>query len=170
MRVLLTGMSGTGKSTLVAELRCRGVLAYDADEDGFSEPRGTGRWGWRRAAVADLLERHTEGLLCFAGCSEEQADLPFDHRVLLTAPEAVLIERLRARTNNPYGRTADELAQILGDRAEIEPRLRRTADLVLDSTVSPAQLADAVLSSVGPASPPAPGTATPAADAASGGS
>ena len=152
MRILLTGMSGTGKSTLVAELRTRGVTAYDADEDGFSEPRGNGRWGWRRAAVAALLERHTEGLLCFAGCSEEQADLPFDYRVLLTAPEAVLIERLRARTNNPYGHTDDELAQILADRAEIEPLLRRTADLVLVSTASPSQLADAVLSSVAPAS------------------
>ena len=65
----------------------------------------------------------------------------------------MLIERLRARTNNPYGRTDDELAQILGDRAEIEPLLRRTADLVLESTASPAQLADAVLSSVAPASP-----------------
>ena len=172
MRVLLTGMSGTGTSTLVAELRRRGVTAYDADDDddGFSEPRGNGRWGWRRAAVAALLERHTEGLLCFAGCSEEQADLPFDYRVLLTAPEAVLIERLRTRTHNPYGRTDAELAQILSDRAEVEPRLRRTADLVLESTVSPARLADAVLSSVGPSSPPAPGTATPAVDAANGGS
>ena len=171
MRILLTGMSGTGKSTLVAELRTRGVTAYDADEDGFSEPRGAGRWGWRRAAVADLLERHTEGLLCFAGCSEEQADLPFDYRVLLTAPEAVLIERLRTRTNNPYGRTDAELAQILSDRAEIEPLLRRTSDLVLTSTASPGQLADAVLSSVAPSSlrgsrwrsTPGPASSRPAA-------
>ena len=61
MRVLLTGMSGTGKSTLVAELRRRGVTAYDADEDGFSEPRGAGRWGWRRAAVAELLAGTPKG-------------------------------------------------------------------------------------------------------------
>ena len=146
------------------------MLAYDADEDGFSEPRGDGRWGWRRAAVADLLAAHTEGLLCFAGCSEEQADLPFDYRVLLTAPDAVLIERLRAGPTTPTGARTQERAQILGDRAEIEPLLRRTADLILESTASPERLADAVLSSVGPSSPRAPGTATPAADAASGGS
>ncbi|MDA0168507.1 AAA family ATPase [Solirubrobacter taibaiensis] len=170
MRVLLTGMSGSGKSTLVAELRRRGVVAYDADEDGFSEVREHGRWGWRRAAVEELLASHTEGLLCFAGCSEEQAHLPFDYRVLLTVPEAVLIERLRSRTNNPYGQTDEERAQILSDRDEVEPLLRRTADLILESTASPAHLADAVLSSVGPSSPRAPGTRTPAADAASGGS
>jgi predicted ATPase len=43
--VLLTGMSGAGKSTLVAELRRRGCAAFDADDDGFSEPRDEGPWG-----------------------------------------------------------------------------------------------------------------------------
>ena len=148
MRVLLTGMSGTGKSTLVHELRRRGLAAYDADEDGFSEPRGHGRWGWRRDVVARLLADHGEGLLFFAGCSEEQADLPFDFRVLLTAPEPVLVSRLSVRTDNPYGQTAAELAQVLGDRDEIEPLLVRSADLVLTSTAPPAQLADAVLARI----------------------
>ena len=36
MRILLTGMSESGKSTLVQELRRRGYAAYDADDDGFS--------------------------------------------------------------------------------------------------------------------------------------
>jgi hypothetical protein len=40
-------MSGAGKSSLVLELRKRGYVAYDADDDGFSEPRQNGRWGWR---------------------------------------------------------------------------------------------------------------------------
>ena len=148
MRVLLTGVSGTGKSTLVQELRRRGVVAYDADDDGFSEPRESGRWAWHRELVAELLAGHTEGLLFFAGCSEEQIDLPFDYRVLLTAPEAVLVGRLRTRTSNAYGRTSEELTQVLGDRAEVEPLLRRAADLVLTSTASPARLADALLARV----------------------
>lgn len=148
VRVLLTGTSGTGKSTLVQELRRRGFVAYDADDDGFSEPRGSGRWGWRRDLVAALLGAHTEGLLFFAGCSEEQAYLPFDFRVLLTAPEALLVSRLCARTGNAYGQTSAELAQVLGDRAEVEPLLRRAADLVLTSTAPPADLADAVLARI----------------------
>src|SRR3954469_23369524 len=88
MRVLLTGMSGTGKSALVQELRRRGYAAHDAD-DGFSEPRADGRWGWRGDLVAELLADPPEGLLFFAGCSEEQVELPFDYRVVLTAPEPV---------------------------------------------------------------------------------
>jgi shikimate kinase len=148
VRVLITGMSGAGKSTLVRELRRRGHAAYDADDDGFSEPRADGRWGWRADLVADLLARHPSGLLFFAGCSEEQRDLPFDRRVLLTAPEPVLVARLRTRATNPYGRDATERAQVLADLAEVEPALRRTADLVLATTAPPSQVADAVLTHV----------------------
>ena len=116
MRVLLTGMSGTGKSTLVHELRRRGYVAFDADADGFSEPRADGRWGWRAELVAELLARSPDRPSFFAGCSEEQAELPFDYRVLLTAPRSVLVQRLRTRTNNAYGHDSDELSQVLADR------------------------------------------------------
>ncbi len=144
MRVLLTGMSGTGKSTLIQELRRRGYPAHDAD-DGFAEPRADGRWAWRTALVVNLLDRAPDGLLFFAGCSEEQANLPFDYRVLLTAPRSVLVGRLRTRTNNSYGRDELELAQILTDLDEVEPLLRRSADLILSATAPTAQLADSLL-------------------------
>src|SRR6478752_4457093 len=136
-------MSGTGKSTLVHELRRRGHTALDADEDGYSEPRADGRWGWRADRVAALLAQPHDGPAFFAGCSEEQADLPFGARVLLTASEPVLIERLRTRGG--YGSDDQTLAQVLDDVVEVEPLLRRSADVVLTTTVPVAELADAVL-------------------------
>lgn len=147
MRVLVTGMSGTGKSTLTCELRRRGYVAYDADDDHFSEPRADGRWGWRVDAVAELLARDHE-LLFFAGCSEEQIQLPFDYRVLLTTPRATLIDRLRTRTENGYGRAGVELAQVLSDLDEVEPLLRRRAQLVLATTETPAAVADRLLDAI----------------------
>ena len=81
----------------------------------------------------------------FAGCSEEQAALPFDYRVLLTAPRPVIVERLRTRTNNTYGRDHDELSQVLTDLVEVEPLLRRSADLVLSTTTPAAETADVLL-------------------------
>jgi shikimate kinase len=89
----------------------------------------------------------------FAGCSEEQAELPFDYRVLLTAPEPVLVERLRTRTNKSYGRDEGELSQVLADLAEIGPLFRRSADLVLVTTESPARIADDLLRRVAELSP-----------------
>ena len=144
MRVLLTGMSGTGKSTLVRELRRRGYAAHDAD-NGFAEPRADGRWGWRIDSVAALLAEAPDQLLFFAGCSEEQAELPFDYRVLLTAPRSVLVRRLRTRTGNAYGRDDSELRQVLADLVEIEPLLQRSADVVLTTTAPPAEIADVLL-------------------------
>ena len=147
VRVLVTGMSGTGKSTLVRELRRRGFKAYDADDDGFSEPRGDGRWGWRVERVADVLKEGETApdLLFFAGCSEEQATLPFDYRVLLTAPSEILLQRLTARSTNAYGRSAEERAQVLADLADVEPLLRRSADLILVTTEPTPLIADALL-------------------------
>jgi GTPase SAR1 family protein len=146
MRVLLTGMSGSGKSTLVHELRRRGYAAYDADDDGFSEPRADGRWGWRAAAVASLLAQTPDGdLLFFAGCSEEQIEMPFDYRVVLTVPEDEIVMRLRTRTSNAYGRKPAERRQVLTDLAHVEPLLRRSAELVLSTTAPVAEVADRLL-------------------------
>ena len=146
MRVLLTGMSGSGKSTLVQELRRRGYAAYDADDDGFSEPRAEGRWGWRADAVASLLARVPDrALLFFAGCSEEQIEMPFDYRVVLMVPDDEMVVRLRTRTSNPYGRTPAERKQVLADSALVEPLLRRSADLVLITTPPVAEVADRLL-------------------------
>jgi dephospho-CoA kinase len=156
MRVLLTGMSGTGKSALVHELRRRGYRAYDADEDGFSEPRSDGRWGWRSDLVAALLAQHTEGPLFFAGCSEEQRELPFDYRVLLTAPRSVLVDRLRTRTGNTYGHATGELMNVLADLADVEPALRRSADLILTTTAPVSEVADALTARIAAFRRPSP--------------
>jgi hypothetical protein len=136
-------------------------VAYDADEDGFSEPRADGRWGWRTELVSELLARPPDRLLFFAGCSEEQIALPFDYRVLLTAPTSVLVGRLNTRTGNPYGRDAAERAQVLADVAEVEPLLRRSADLVLDTTTSPAHVADILLERIAHLTPDAARRAVP---------
>ena len=60
----------------------------------------------------------------------------------------MLIERLRTRTTNGYGRSDGELAQVLADLEEIEPLLRRSADLVLVTTEPTPLIADALLSHV----------------------
>jgi len=149
MRVLITGMSGTGKSTLVRELRRRGHTAYDADDDGYSGPRADGRWGWRADAVTSLLARTPQDdLLFFAGCSEEQIEMPFDYRLLLTTPEHEILNRLEARSSNTYGHKPAERAQVLADLAHIEPLLRRSADLELSTTRPVAKVAEHLLAHV----------------------
>jgi len=138
-------MSGTGKSTVVGELRRRGYTAYDADEDGFSEPRSEGAWGWQVDKIRDLFARCQSHLLFFAGCSDEQALFDFDLKVLLTAPEPLMRERLRTRQTNQYGRDEGEMERILADLRQVEPLLRQTADLVVETTQPVGEVADRIL-------------------------
>jgi dephospho-CoA kinase len=145
VRVLITGMSGTGKSTVVAALRGRRQVAYDVD-DGLSDfDPSDARWHWRTSEVRRLLEAADGSRIYLAGCSEEQTMFRWDAVILLTAPEAVMLERLRTRPGNTYGRSGCEQAQVLADLADVEPLLRRSADLVIDTTQPLASVVDQVL-------------------------
>lgn len=155
-RVLLTGMSGTGKSTVVAELAARGYKAIDLDEDGLSElvvvpgdeltGVGSGQdWVWREEAVASLLSTEDADVLFAGGCSPNQGQFRFDHVVLLSAPAQVIAERLATRTTNSFGKDPGELARTLELQETIEPLIREEADLELDTTASLDETVDAVL-------------------------
>jgi shikimate kinase len=140
-------MSGTGKSTLVQELARRGFKAYDADYDGLSElvdvPLGevTGvgpgkDWVWREDRIQALLSGEDSDVLFLAGCSPNQHKFYsfFDHIVLLSAPPQLLVERLRNRSSNPFGKHPDEVARTLELQKTVEPALRRSAGLEIDTS------------------------------------
>jgi dephospho-CoA kinase len=128
-RVLLTGMSGTGKSSVVRELIARGYKAVDTD-DGWCEPLPDGRQQWREDAIEELLDTEDADVLFVAGCEENQVRFHprFDHIVLLSAPLETLVERLSTRTTNSFGRSPAERQRVLDDVATVEPLLRGVAD------------------------------------------
>jgi dephospho-CoA kinase len=145
-RVLLTGMSGTGKSSVVRALAARGYKAVDTD-DGWSEPLPDGRQQWREDAIDRLLDTEDADVLFVAGCEENQAQFHprFDHIVLLSAPVETLLERVATRTGNPYGKSPDELSRILDDLENVEPLLRRVADHEIRTTVPLDEIVEDVL-------------------------
>jgi dephospho-CoA kinase len=158
-RILLTGMSGAGKSTLIGELAARGYKAVDADCDEFSEwvecsddPSVAGSpveanrdWVWRADRIQALLSTADADVLFLSGCASNMGQFlsQFDHIVLLSAPADVIIERLKTRTNNPYGKHPDEVARVLALQETVEPLLRRAAGYEIDTS---ARLDDVVAS------------------------
>lgn len=145
-KVLVTGMSGTGKSTAVEALGRRGHRAVDTDTDDWSHwvtlPDGSSDWVWREDTVTELLTGHRDGSLFVAGCKTNQGRFYplFDHIVLLSAPAEVLLARIAERSDNPYGKRPEERALILEHLAVVEPLLRATATLEIDATAPLAEV------------------------------
>jgi broad-specificity NMP kinase len=136
-RILVTGMSGTGKSTALHELRRRGFEVIDTDEPGWTEWRDEdGGYVWREERIAELLAGDGTGTLYVSGTVSNQGRFypRFDAVVLLTAPADVLLSRIESRTTNDYGKTADERDLILVHLAEVEPLLRATCTHEIDPT------------------------------------
>jgi dephospho-CoA kinase len=140
VRVLVTGMSGTGKTTVLDELRRRGHLTVDTDYDGWELPDGT----WDETRMDRLLEDHSAVVV--SGTVENQGRFynRFDHVVLLSAPLDVLMDRVQARTNNTYGKTPEQRAEVELYSQTVEPLLRASATLELDGQRPVAELCDAI--------------------------
>jgi dephospho-CoA kinase len=139
-RVLLTGMSGTGKTTVLHELRRRGHLTVDTDYDGWVGTNGL----WDEARMARLLA--STPAVIVSGTVDNQGRFydRFDHIVLPSAPVDVLIERVSKRTNNTYGNDPKEQADIASYLETVEPLLRRGSTLELDGRLSTSELADSI--------------------------
>jgi dephospho-CoA kinase len=139
-KVLVTGMSGTGKSSALRLLAARGHRTVDTDTDAWSYwvtlPDGSPDWIWREDAINDLLRSHVDGSLFVAGCKTNQGRFysDFDHVVLLSAPVDLLFTRIAARKDNPYGKTSAEQEMILRHVAEVEPLLRASATIEIDTS------------------------------------
>lgn len=146
--VLITGMSGTGKSTLLQELAVRGHQVVDTDTGGWivdqQTPYGV-EPAWDLDRIRALLEAHLTGWLFVAGCVANQGLIydRFDRIVLLSAPVDVVLARVRNR-KNPFGSAAEDRARIAEDLTEFEPALRAGADHEIVTTAPLAVVVAAV--------------------------
>ena len=133
--VFVTGMSGTGKSSALAELARRGHRVVDTDYGGWTDETGPERL-WREDRIAALLDQHDDGALFISGCVPNQGTFypRFDAVVLLSAPVDVILERVTTRHTNDYGKTDAERDLIAQDLAAVEPLLRAGATAEIDAT------------------------------------
>ncbi len=137
--IYITGLAGSGKSTICEELKKRGFEAHDADKEGFNRwcNRITGRarvkwtinknqvkteewskrysWNTSRTKVERLAKKARNKLIFLCGISANEEivwDL-FSKVICLVVNEPTLRNRIAARTSNDYGKAPHELKNLL---------------------------------------------------------
>jgi shikimate kinase len=139
-------MSGAGKSTLLTSLSALGYPTVDTDYDDWHLPSGL----WDEPRMDALLAR--QATVAVSGTAENQGCFydRFEHVVYLVAPLDVLLARAAGRTDNPYGRSPEDQAEIARYVAEVEPRIRRGASVELDARRPVGELGREVVRLLGP--------------------
>lgn len=142
-------MSGTGKSSVIRALAARGLKAIDTDWNPDWESVGTdgGEWVWREDRIQLLLDEEDADALFVSACVSNQGKFydRFDQVILLSAPESITVRRLTDRTDNPYGKRPEEIADVLGYKATVEPVLRRSASAEIDTSIPLEEVVSTVL-------------------------
>jgi broad-specificity NMP kinase len=164
MRFLVTGPPGSGKSAVAAELTRRGLYALDTDEipdlTGWDD-RLTGRpaigiehpidlkryaWNWRTPALLELLRPDDRDVFVCAVTSNMEYLLHLFDRVFALQVEASdLVERLRRRTNNLYGKHPNELASVLEQYEQSQAFWRAYGATMINASRPVADVVDAIL-------------------------
>ena len=169
MLIYVTGVSGTGKSALCAELVARGYDPRDADRgiggwfrigdgvevarpsvDGYrtQEWYAVHQWGYSVERVARFASEVSDGVgfLCGSGANENEIWPLINKPFYLDVDEATLRERLATRTSNDFGKTEYELRNILEWHRNMAANARRFGIEKLDASRPVVEIADELLS------------------------
>lgn len=156
----VTGLSGTGKSTILGELRARGCHARGVDEDGYADwinritgrpdpfPRGEQGFDFHAWYAAhywvlsvkriSVLSRAAIRLgepvfLCGSANGDDIVWQLFDKVIALVADERTLRQRIAARPDG-FGTAPGELADVLFWHAGFETAYRAFGATIVDAT------------------------------------
>ncbi|MEJ0073134.1 MAG: AAA family ATPase, partial [Candidatus Saccharibacteria bacterium] len=168
MNFLITGISGTGKSTLARTISELGYHAVDVDAEtdiagsvnihtGLREvvpdPRPIDwrpghQWLWDGDKLKSYFEhQHDDIFLC--GNAENQTDFYrfFAKVFVLTIDNEALTQRLTTRTNNSYGKHPHELASALEYNQQFTKDALDAGALPIDAALASEAIARQIIAS-----------------------
>jgi adenylate kinase family enzyme len=166
--ILVTGISGAGKSTARKELIHRGYEVHGIDEDGIARwvnkltGAVTGRvdasarspgftqgndWMVDPECVRQLAQSAQDRpvFLCGAVANEIEVWNLFNTVVLLSIDEATMRDRVAQRTTNDFGKNPHELELMLKWRRTIDDDYRRYGAVIIDAMRPVAEVVDEIV-------------------------
>lgn len=166
--VLITGMSGAGKSTIAEVLARRGLASLDADGDPFLARSvdldgnvvedeaipdfawlARHHWAWDPSRLDELIRAAAPATLYVCGGAENELELVgrFTQVFLLELDEPTMLARLDAPSrDNDWGRIGDTREYLRRRLPVVQGRLRASGATPIDARQPLAQVVDAILS------------------------
>ncbi len=169
MRILITGISGTGKTTTLAELQKHGYAVIDLDATGICK--------WKNKETQEVTEYGPDGrdlewlnlhgwycdiptLQKLLSCIREDKDVfvaaiaenieevakEFNRVFVLNTSDEVIRERLNTRTNNHFAKKEEEQNFIFEQSRYLMSKLKDFIEVNVDKT--PAEITDYILNNL----------------------
>lgn len=153
--ILITGVAGSGKSSVCEELRKRGYKAYDIENiHGLFNMvhKKTGKiadkydndnlewvkqhdWICNKNKLQELVGKNAKGIVFYCGTASNLDELLFlfDKIFLLKVSPKILRERLNTRKSNDFGRTSEVQEWILEWKDWWENHMREKGAIIIDA-------------------------------------
>lgn len=154
--ILITGIAGTGKTSIISFLKQQGYAAYSIEDiKGICRMinRETSEiitheislnletlkkydWICDIKAVQDLMQQNRDGLVFYSGTAANIDDLLslFDQIILLQADKKELSRRLTERVNNHFGKSKEVQDWLFDQQIERDKALIQKGALPIDAT------------------------------------
>jgi dephospho-CoA kinase len=155
MAVLISGIAGSGKSTIARYLSLIGLEAYGIEDmNGMFKAcrKDTGElfkdydpsnmdhvqnmmWGCDVDLLKGLIENQKNEIAFYAGVTFDMDEIIplFDKFILLSASPEVLHRRLCTRAERQYGGTEEVRQKVLQVKDDFEQRMRKKGAIVVNA-------------------------------------
>ena len=167
--IFVTGMAGSGKSTISKELNLLGYKSYDIEDNEYGlftmVRRDTGklyedydntdmekvknaRWTCDVSKLKEFVNKQTEGIVFYCGISSNNEEVMslFDVSILLKASSETIYKRLLTREGTEdYGNTEAGRQNALGWKDEFEGKMQKAGMLVVDANSNPREVANKIV-------------------------
>jgi uridine kinase len=153
----IDGLSGTGKSTLYAELERRGYYAVDSDTifAYYGDPvtgvptdvESRANWLWDGQKLRSFAQESRNACVFICGGAMNQNEFRdlFTKRFVLHIDSDTMRLRLLNRTNNSFGKDPADLAEQLELNEHVVDEAQRIGSIVIDATRPINEVADEIV-------------------------
>lgn len=165
-KYLVTGMGGSGKTTICQILNKRGFYSLDSDAvEGLArwEDKLTGQhievdhtkfvdykkvsWNWSSAVLNKLLSTHDQLILCGSSSNEFEFFNLFDKVFVLEIDQTTHKSRLERRSSS-YGKDTRTLTWIIEEQPRFTKHAVKLGAIPIDASTSPTFVVKQILKNI----------------------